>query len=84
MPLTSLRLDTEDECFILDIERGALAAMPGLISLNLSNTAVTDEGMAALSSAGVCMARAATFGIEWTFSVLHMGASRHPIGSLIA
>ena len=30
VPVTSLRLDTEDECFILDVERGALAAMPGI------------------------------------------------------
>lgn len=30
VPLTSLRLDTENDCFILDIERNALANVPGM------------------------------------------------------
>lgn len=29
VPITSLRLDTENECFVLDLERAALAAVPG-------------------------------------------------------
>ena len=29
VPLTSLRLDTEHDCFVLDVEHSALALMPG-------------------------------------------------------
>jgi sporulation protein YlmC with PRC-barrel domain len=29
VPLTSLRLDTENDCFILGVERGVLASLPG-------------------------------------------------------
>lgn len=29
VPVTSLRLDTENDCFVLDVERGTLASIPG-------------------------------------------------------